>query len=244
MQKKPILNRTKPRKMRKTPSFTTTPSTTQHSKNAPPTEQDTNTSSSADSLDSLKTKNSSHSFNPIAKKKLFRPFPKKKEPPQNKDNWQAQHETLNEKYQFLMAEYANYKKNNMKVIENFRRYEGQNLIQTLLVKIMDNFDRAMEQELTEKNIADFKKGIFMIYENFKNILKEVGVKEIICEGQPFDPTIHCALDIVPNENMPPEHIVHVIKKAYFFHDRLIRPAEVIVSQKSETLEQKKDVGNQ
>ena len=73
----------------------------------------------------------------------------------------------------------------------------------------------------------------MIYENLKNLLKEIGVKEILCKGQPFDPAVHCALDSVPSTEIPPEHILHVIKKAYFFHDKLIRPAEVIVSKKDD-----------
>ena len=154
-----------------------------------------------------------------------------------------QYEALNNKYQFLMAEYANYKKNNIKKLESIRKYEGQHLIHKLLTSVIDDFERAIEQDLTEQNMLDFKKGILMIYNKLKHILKEMGVKEIDCKGAPFDPAIHCALDSVANEDIPPEHIVYVIKKAYFFHDKLIRPAEVIVSQKSKinTLEQNKDV---
>ncbi|MDE0119433.1 MAG: nucleotide exchange factor GrpE [Bdellovibrionales bacterium] len=150
---------------------------------------------------------------------------------------------LNTKYHFLMAEYANYKKNNIKKLESIRKYEGQHLIYKILTSVIDDFDRAVEQELTEKNLLDFKKGITMIYNKLKQLLKEVGVKEIDCTGALFDPAIHCAVDSVVSKEVPPEHIIHVIKKAYFFHDKLIRPAEVIVSQKSpiKTLEQNKNV---
>ena len=153
-----------------------------------------------------------------------------------------QYEALNKKYQFLIAEYANYKKNNMKKLESIRKYEGQHLIHKLLTSVIDDFDRAIEQDLNEQNMLDFKKGILMIYNQFKHLLKEAGVKELDCKGEPFDPAVHCALDSVANEDVPPEHIVHVIKKAYFFHDKLLRPAEVIVSQKSKinTLESNKD----
>ena len=74
----------------------------------------------------------------------------------------------------------------------------------------------------------------MIYEKFKNLLKEIGIKELICEGQAFDPAVHYALDSTSSEDVPPEHIIKVLKKAYFFHDKLIRPAEVIVSKRPET----------
>ena len=155
-------------------------------------------------------------------------------------NWKEQYEDLNKKYQFLMAEYANYKKNNMKYIENLKKYEGQQLIKRLINEVIDDFNRAIEQEINTQNIDELKKGIQMIYEHFINILKSRGVKKISSQGQLFDPSIHCAVDSLPNEETPPDHIIHVIKEAYFFHDKVIRPAEVIVAKKPsvKTLEKK------
>ncbi len=157
--------------------------------------------------------------------------------------WKEQYEALNNKYLFLMAEYANYKKNSIKQMESLRKYEGQYLIHKLLTVVMDDFDRAMERELTEQNISDFKKGILMIYNNLKNTLQKLGVKEAGDKGELFDPNIHNALDAVSNKEIPPDHIVHIVKKAYFFHDKLIRPAEVIVSRKSTVTEKNQD-GNE
>ncbi len=165
---------------------------------------------------------------------------------QKENTWEAQYESLNNKYQFLLAEYANYKKNSLKQMENLRKYEGQHLIQQLLTKVIDSFERALEQELNQQNIPEFKKGIYMIYENLKNLLKETGVKEVPCKGQPFDPSVHCALDSAPSTEVPPEHVLYVIKKPYFLHDKLIRPAEVIVSKKNDPkpLEQNKETSEQ
>ena len=42
-------------------------------------------------------------------------------------------------------------------MENLRKYEGQHLIQQLLTKVIDNFERALEQELNQQNISEFKK---------------------------------------------------------------------------------------
>jgi len=167
---------------------------------------------------------------------------REKETGQAEQNWQAQYETLNKKYQFLMAEYANYKKNNMKQLADLRKYEGQHLVQRLLTHIMDNFDRALEQELNERNIDEFRKGISMIYENLKSLLQEIGVKEVNCKGELFNPSLHNALDSVQSTEVPPEHVLHVIKKAYFFHDKLLRPAEVIVARTNKSTLQNE--GNQ
>ena len=68
----------------------------------------------------------------------------------------------------------------------------------------------------------------MIYNNLKHILQSAGVTEEDPKGKPFNPEIHSALDSTPSGDIPPEHILYVVKKAYFLHDRLIRPAEVIV----------------
>ena len=148
------------------------------------------------------------------------------------DEWKTKYEEVNRKYQFLMAEYANYKKQNFKQMENLRKYEGQGLIRDLLDKVVDNFELALKQNLTEQNSADFKKGVQMIYTQLKAFLQEAGVKEAVQIGEPFNPAFHNALDSQPAENIPPDHILHIIKKAYLFHDKLIRPAEVIVSRKS------------
>lgn len=153
---------------------------------------------------------------------------------ESSENWKEEYEKLNKKYHFLMAEYANYKKHNMKQLTDLRKYEGQLLIQKLIHSVVDDFDRAVTQNLTESNIEEFRKGILMIYEKFQNLLKEIGVKEVACEGKAFDPAIHHALDSTPSEEIPPEHIIKVLKKAYSFHDKLIRPAEVIVSQRPQT----------
>ena len=170
-----------------------------------------------------------------------RPRVKKKSPASHeRENWQEKYRALDNKYQFLMAEYSNYKKNNLKTMENLRKYEGQRLIQQIITKVVDDFDRALEQNVTEQNLDEFKKGILMIYENLKSILKERGITEINSTGVPFDPAIHSAMDSLPTEEMPPEHIVHIIKKAYCLHDKLIRPAEVIVSRAKTPLSSKKE----
>jgi len=147
-------------------------------------------------------------------------------------NLQQQYEALNKKYQFLIAEYSNYKKQQLKQTENFRKYEGQQFIQTLITNVIDSFDLAIKQDLTDQNINEFKKGISMIYESLKKTMENIGVTAKGSKGDLFDPSLHCALGSAPSEKVPPGHVLQVIKKAYLFHDRLIRPAEVIVSEQN------------
>lgn len=146
---------------------------------------------------------------------------------------QEKYDNLNKKYLLLMAEYANYQKNRSKQIEELRKYEGKNLIQSLLDTVIDNFDLALKQEITDQNKAQFKEGIRIIYKSFKNILTQAGITELDCKGQVFDPNVHSALDSISETDVPANHIVHIVKKAYLFKGKLIRPAAVIVSTKPE-----------
>ena len=157
---------------------------------------------------------------------------------ESESQWKKQYEDLNRKYQFLMAEYANYKKQSWTHIERLRKYEGQDLIRSLLDQVVDNFDLALQQKLTNKNSEEFKKGVQMIYKQLKSFLKSAGIKEVAQIGEPFNPAFHNALDSLPTKDMPPDHILHIIKKAYMFHDKLIRPAEVIVSRQSQSATEK------
>ena len=137
---------------------------------------------------------------------------------------------LKSRCQFLMAEYANYKKQNLKHLENLKKYEGEIFIKNFINKIMDDFERAVISAKTEGSPETFKAGVLMIYENLKKLLKEHNIKEKPCKGLAFDPSWQSALSSAVDKDTPADHIISVIKPAYFFHDKLLRPAEVIVSQ--------------
>ena len=57
-----------------------------------------------------------------------------------------------------------------------------------------------------------------------------GCKPIETEGQPFDPTVHEAILQQPVAGTPPGTVVGVATKGYRLHDRVVRPAQVIVSK--------------
>ena len=139
---------------------------------------------------------------------------------------------LKKHYEFLMADFANYKRQTIKQQVLSKKYEGQFFITNLLNKVMDDFDRAMNAELTEQTTETFKQGISLIYKNLKYLLKEFHIKKVPCLGKPFNPSVHSAINSVATDDIAPEHIVDVLKEAYFLHDKLLRPAEVIVSRQN------------
>jgi molecular chaperone GrpE len=131
---------------------------------------------------------------------------------------------------YLRAEFDNYRKNAVKERSDLVKYGGERFIKDLL-GVIDNFERALQTQVTAENFLTFKQGVEMTATELKNLLNKHGVQEIPSEGQPFDPVIHEALSSEPNDQLPPGHVSRVFQKGYKLHDKLVRPAQVVVSQK-------------
>jgi molecular chaperone GrpE len=85
--------------------------------------------------------------------------------------------------------------------------------------------------VTDDQSASLKKGVEMVLESLTVALKEEGITEIKAEGETFDPNLHQAVQTVPAEDdVAPETIVNVLQKGYQLHDRVLRPAMVVVAQ--------------
>ena len=69
----------------------------------------------------------------------------------------------------------------------------------------------------------------MIVGMFRDLLERYGVKEIQALGEPFNPEFHEAIARVPSPGTPANTVVEQMEKGYMYHDRLLRPARVVVS---------------
>ena len=128
----------------------------------------------------------------------------------------------------LQAEYDNFKKRSQKEKEAERKYKSQDLINELL-PALDNFERALQVEVTEANASLFD-GITMVYRQFPDALKSQGVEVIETEGKAFDPTLHHAVMQIEDEEIESNTVVEELQKGYLLKDRVIRPAMVKVNK--------------
>ena len=90
---------------------------------------------------------------------------------------------------------------------------------------VDNLERAVGVEgLTD----DVKKGLEMVQESLIHALKEEGIEEIAADGE-FDHNYHMAIQTLPaDDEHPADTIAQVFQKGYKLHDRILRPAMVVV----------------
>ena len=148
----------------------------------------------------------------------------------NEEKLQQEVERLNDQVYRLSAEISNIQKRNAKERQDAAKYRSQSLAQNLL-NVIDNLERAIASPSESEDAQNLKKGIEMVYESFLYALKEEGIEEIDALDQPFDPTLHHAVQSVPvEEGQEADKVVQVFQKGYKLKDRVLRPAMVIVSQ--------------
>lgn len=129
---------------------------------------------------------------------------------------------------YLRAEFDNFRRNTIKERSQLVKFGAERLAHDLL-NVMDNFDRALDIEVTPETINSFKEGIVMTSHELKEALNKHGVVEVPCVGENFDPTLHEALSSEPTDEFKPGVICRVFKKAYKMHDKVIRPGQVVVA---------------
>ena len=136
-----------------------------------------------------------------------------------------------EKVLRLAAEMQNYKKRNETEKSNMLKYANEDLAKSLL-PILDNFERAIrldDNDLSDE-VSKFLSGFKMIYGSFVNVLNNIEVKEIECDGLEFDPVYHQAVLTEKDETKPSGVILEVLQKGYMYKDKLLRPAMVKVNE--------------
>jgi molecular chaperone GrpE len=72
-------------------------------------------------------------------------------------------------------------------------------------------------------------GVALVQSMFLDVLRRHGITPIEAKGQPFDPNVHQAVVKQPTTAVPPSTVVDVIEQGFRIHDRVLRPAQVIVA---------------
>ena len=139
----------------------------------------------------------------------------------------SERDALYERLARLQAEFDNFRKRQSKENQDFRDYALTNVIRDLL-PILDSLDRALQ---TQPEGEEFRKGVELIDRQFHDALAKLGVQPIESKGEPFDPNLHQAIQLVESADVEENHVVDELQRGYKIKDRLLRPAMVTVSKK-------------
>ena len=78
--------------------------------------------------------------------------------------------------------------------------------------------------------GDFRSGVELIYKQLQDALAKLGVRAIPAKGEPFDPHVHEAIEMVETTDAPDHEVLEELQRGYKFKDRLLRPAMVKVAK--------------
>jgi len=141
----------------------------------------------------------------------------RKEADENRDRWTR-----------AVAELENYRKRMAQERSRFQKYQYEYLLRDLL-PVLDNLQRALDHCSQAGTSDSFTEGVCMIAGMFRDIMERYGIKEIKALGEPFDPQFHEAIARMPSTDGRSNIVVEEMEKGYLYHDRLLRPARVVVS---------------
>ncbi len=132
-----------------------------------------------------------------------------------------------------VAEQENFKKRMEKERLASLKYAGEEIFRKILPSV-DNLERALQQGVVDgadaaQNLKALAEGVEMTLKSLVAALGKFEVKAIDSVGQPFDPQQQEALVMEASDTVPANHVISEYEKGYFYRDRLLRPAKVIVS---------------
>ena len=139
-----------------------------------------------------------------------------------RDNAQLQDQLLR-----LRADFDNFRKRMQRERVEMARTANESLLQALL-PVVDHMDLALDA-IDDAAENPFAEGIRMVREQMIGVLRQFGAEPLQTEGQPFDPHFHDAISHLPSETAPENTVLAQTRRGYLLEDRLLRPAQVVVS---------------
>lgn len=135
---------------------------------------------------------------------------------------------LEKEKQYNAAEIINIRQRYARERNALVKFAGMNLAFNML-PVVDNLEKALSIENNDSE--KFIEGVNMTLKRLKNSLENEGVVKIEAKGEKFDPSFMEAIATIPSPNGEEEGmVIEIIEQGYMFHDRILRPVKVIVSE--------------
>lgn len=142
------------------------------------------------------------------------------------------------------AEFENYQKRAAREMNDFRKFANESFVKAML-PVVDNLDRAIESSNNDKHAdTSVLEGVKMTVKEILKVFEQYNVKPFESLGKTFDPSLHQAVMQEETEEHPENSVVQELQKGYMMHDRLLRPAMVVVSKTKTKSENQKKINKE
>ena len=126
------------------------------------------------------------------------------------------------------AELENFRRRTRREMEDSLKYANQLLLNDLL-PVIDNVYRAVSAASNDSEAQSLHEGFLMVAQQLLDTLSKHGCNRMKAMGEAFDPNLHEALLQSPSDEYRKGQVMQVVQEGYTLHDRVLRPAQVIVS---------------
>jgi len=133
----------------------------------------------------------------------------------------------------VAADFDNYKKRVDRERQEQAKFSNERVLKELL-PVLDNLQRAFEAAVRNSESPAIVAGVELVIGELVKVLRRSGVESIAAMGQPFDPSVHDALQRVETDAVEPGFVAAELQAGYTLHGRVLRPALVTVAAAPET----------
>lgn len=133
-----------------------------------------------------------------------------------------------DRYLRTLADFDNYRRRTTREREEWRRQAQIEVVREIL-PVLDNFDRALAAEVGPNGEPGLRAGVELIHRDFLKALDRIGIRPFSSAGELFDPARHEAVARIERGDLPDQTVVEEILRGYLFHERVLRPAQVVVA---------------
>ncbi len=130
----------------------------------------------------------------------------------------------------MQAETENLRKRLTRDLERSRKFALEKIMKDLL-QVWDSMERGLEVDAQSLSVESLIEGQQLTLKMLEKVMQDHDLQIIDPAGQPFDPELHQAMTVLPAEDLDENTVIEVLQKGFMLHDRLIRPAMVVVSGK-------------
>jgi len=137
---------------------------------------------------------------------------------------------LNNQYLRLAADFDNFRKRQVQEREALLKY-GKEECMKKIIEVVDNFDRAIQSVEKIDDLEKMKEAFFVLNKQLTDSLTKLGLEQIKCVGEKFDPNLHEAVMQTPSEEYEEDTIINELQKGYKLGDKVLRASMVNVATK-------------
>lgn len=130
----------------------------------------------------------------------------------------------------MQAEMDNLRKRLIRDLEKSRKFALERVMKDML-QVRDSLELGLETDSESATAEQLREGQALTFKMLNKVLQDHDLELIDPVGETFNPEFHQAMTVLPSEEFEENSVMEVLQKGFKLHDRLIRPAMVVVSRK-------------